>query len=171
MVLRTASETLAVQMSMKRASTQVSRIIKAPRRAVCKAFLDPVALAAWRVPDNMTARVHVFDAHEGGTYRMSLTYKDPTQSPGGKTSEGTDTFQGRFVELVPDEKIVEAITFESDDAGFSGEMNMTTRLADADGGTEVTILCQGLPAGVRPEDNETGTRQSLRKLAALLENG
>ena len=156
---------------MTRAGTQVSRIIKAPRRAVYKACLDPAALARWRVPDNMTARVHVFDAHEGGTYRMSLTYKDPTQSPGGKSSEDTDTFQGQFVELVPDEKIVEAITFESDDPGFSGEMKMTTRLADADGGTEVTILCQGLPAGVRPEDNETGTRQSLRKLAALLENG
>ena len=152
-------------------STKVARIIKAPRRAVYEACLDPAALARWRVPDNMTARVHVFDAQEGGTYRMSLTYKDLTQSPGGKTSEDTDTFRGRFVELVPDENIVEAITFESDDPGFSGEMTMTTRLADADGGTEVTILCQGLPAGVRPEDNETGTRQSLRKLAALLENG
>jgi uncharacterized protein YndB with AHSA1/START domain len=152
-------------------STEVSTIIKAPRAAVYKAFLDPVALAAWRVPENMTARVHSFEAREGGTYRMSLTYKDPTQSPGGKSSEDTDTFRARFVELVPDEKIVEAITFESDDPGFSGEMTMTTRLADADGGTEVTILCQGLPAGVRPEDNETGTRQSLRKLTALLEKG
>jgi uncharacterized protein YndB with AHSA1/START domain len=152
-------------------STQVSTIIKAPRAAVYKAFLDPAALAAWRVPDNMTAKVHSFEAREGGTYRMSLTYKDPTQSPGGKSSEDTDTFEARFVELIPDEKIVEAITFESDDPGFSGEMTMTTRLADADGGTEVTILCQGLPAGVRPEDNETGTRQSLRKLAALLEKG
>jgi uncharacterized protein YndB with AHSA1/START domain len=152
-------------------STEVSTIIKAPRAAVYKVFLDPAALAAWRVPDNMTAKVHSFEAREGGTYRMSLTYKDPTQSPGGKSSEDTDTFQARFVELIPDEKIVEAITFESDDPGFSGEMTMTTRLADADGGTEVTILCQGLPDGVRPEDNETGTRQSLRKLAALLEKG
>jgi len=50
-------------------------------------------------------------------------------------------------------------------------MKMTTRLADADGGTEVTMLFENLPAGVRPEDNETGTRQSLQKLAALLEAG
>src|SRR3982074_1416409 len=35
-------------MSMTRASTNVSRIIKAPRRAVSKAFLDPDALAKWR---------------------------------------------------------------------------------------------------------------------------
>jgi uncharacterized protein YndB with AHSA1/START domain len=158
-------------MSMTRASTKVSRIIKAPRKAVYKACLDPDALAAWRVPDSMKARVHVFDAREGGTYRMSLTYRDPKQSPGGKTSEDTDTFQGRFVELVADEKIVEAIEFDSHDPGFAGEMKMTTRLTDAEDGTEITILCEDLPAGIRPEDNETGTRQSLRKLAALLENG
>ena len=156
---------------MTRASTTVSRIIKAPRSAVYKACLDAAALAKWRVPDNMTARVHVFEAREGGIYWMSLTYRDPKQSPGGKTSEDTDTFQGRFVELVPDEKIVEAIEFESHDPGFAGQMKMTTSLADADGGTEVTMLFENLPAGVRPEDNETGTRQALQKLAALLETG
>jgi uncharacterized protein YndB with AHSA1/START domain len=158
-------------MSMTRAGTKVSKIIKAPRHAVYEACLDPDALAKWRVPDNMTARVHAFGAREGGTYRMSLTYRDPQHSPGGKTSQDTDTFQGRFVELVPDEKIVEAIEFESRDSGFAGEMKMTTRLADTKDGTEVTILCEGLPPGIRPEDNETGTRQSLHKLAALLETG
>jgi uncharacterized protein YndB with AHSA1/START domain len=158
-------------MSMTRASTNVSRIIKAPRKAVYKACLDPGALAKWRVPDNMTAQVHVFEAREGGTYRMSLTYRDPQQSPGGKTSEDTDSFQGRFVELVPDEKIVEAIEFESHDPGFAGQMKMTTRLADTKDGTAITILFENLPAGVRPEDNETGSRQSLQKLAALLETG
>jgi uncharacterized protein YndB with AHSA1/START domain len=156
---------------MTRASTTVSKIIKAPRRTVYEACLDPDALAKWRVPDNMTAQVHVFEAREGGTYRMSLTYRAPKQSPGGKSSQDTDTFQGRFVELMPDEKIVEAIEFESHDSGFAGEMTMTTRLADTDGGTDITILCQDLPPGIRPEDNETGTRQSLNKLAALLEKG
>jgi hypothetical protein len=51
---------------------------------------------------------------------MSLTYQDPEQSPGGKTSEGTDTFEGRFLELIPDEKIVEVIEFESQDPRFAG---------------------------------------------------
>ena len=154
---------------MTRASTRVSRIIKAPRQAVYRACLDPDALAAWRAPDNMEGRMHAFDPREGGTYRMSLTYRDRRQSPGGKTSEDTDTFQGRFVELVPDEKIVEAVTFDSSDPAFAGEMKITTSLADAGGGTEITILCQDLPPGIRPEDNEMGTRQSLRKLAVILE--
>lgn len=155
------------QPSDARASTQVSQIVKAPRAAVYRACLDPYALASWRVPDNMTAHVHVFDAREGGAFRMSLIYKDSEPSPGGKTSEGTDTFQGRFAQLVADEKIVEVIEFESQDPGFAGEMRMTTTLADTDEGTEVTVLCEGIPAGVRPEDNQAGTEQALRKLAAL----
>jgi len=116
----------------------------------------------------MTGHMHVFDAREGGTFRMSLTYKDPQQSPGGKTTEGTDTFQGRFTELVPNEKIVEVIEFESQDPRFAGEMKMTTSFTDTDEGTEITVLCDGIPAGVRPEDNEVGTKQALQKLATLI---
>jgi len=152
-----------------RASTRVSRIIKAPRRAVYRACLDPDALAAWRVPDSMTGQVQFFEAREGSTFRISLTYQDPEHSPGGKTSVDTDTFQGRFIELVPDEKIVEVIEFESQDPSFAGEMTITTGFTDADEGTEITVLCQDIPAGIRPEDNETGSEQALKKLATLIE--
>jgi len=44
---------------------------------------------------------------------------------------------------------------------------MTVSLADADGGTEVTILCEDIPKGIRPEDNELGCRKSPHKLAVL----
>jgi uncharacterized protein YndB with AHSA1/START domain len=149
-------------------STKVSRVIKASRKAIYRALIDPAALAAWRVPDDMTARLHEFDAREGGRYRMSLTYANPQGAP-GKTSADTDTFQGLFITLVPDEKIVEAIVFEADDPKFAGRMTQTTSLADVEGGTEVTILHENLPVGVRPEDNELGCAMSLRKLATLIE--
>jgi uncharacterized protein YndB with AHSA1/START domain len=71
--------------------------------------------------------------------------------------------------LVPDEKIVWVTEFESDDPGFAGEMKITFSLADADGGTEVVVLCEDIPKGVRPEDNEMGCRSTLQKLAAFLE--
>jgi uncharacterized protein YndB with AHSA1/START domain len=146
--------------SARQASTRVTEIIKAPRKAVYQACLDPDSVAAWRAPDNMKGHVHAFDAREGGTFRMSLTYQDPKHSPGGKTSEDTDTFQGKFIELVPDEKIVEVIKFESRDPRFAGEMKITTSFTDTDEGTEITVLCQDIPAGIRLEDNE---------LAALIE--
>jgi uncharacterized protein YndB with AHSA1/START domain len=155
--------------SPKGASTSVSRTIKAPRKAVYHAFLDPASVAAWLAPDNMKGHVHAFDPREGGRFRMSLTYIAPKHSLGGKTSENTDTFQGRFVELVPYAKIVEVIEFESRDPAFAGEMSMTVSLADVAGGTKVTILCENIPKGIRPEDNEQGCKESLQKLAALLE--
>ena len=151
------------------ASTQVSRVIKAPRKAVYQACLDPDALASWRAPDNMKGRVHVFEAREGGRFRVSLTYQDPKHSPGGKTTEDTDSFQGRFIELVPCAKIVEMIEFESRDPRFAGEMKITTSFADTAEGTEITVLCQDIPVGISPADNELGSKQSLQKLAALIE--
>ena len=153
------------------ASTKVSRLIKAPLQAVYRAFLDRDALAAWLPPETMAGRVHALDPRPGGKFAMSLTYQDPQLAPGGqgKTSENTDTFQGRFVELVPDEKIVWAVQFDSPHPEFAGEMRITWSLADAGDGTQVSVLCENIPPGVRPEDNEMGSRSSLQKLAALVE--
>jgi hypothetical protein len=50
-------------------------------------------------------------------------------------------------------------------------MTITTTLADADGGTDVLAVHDGLPPGVPAADNETGWRMSLGKLAALVEAG
>lgn len=148
------------------AATKVSRLIRAPRAALYRACLDADALAKWRVPTNMTATVHDFDARVGGRFRMSLTYKDATP---GKSGGFTDTFEGRFVEIVLDTRIVETVRFQSEEAKFGGEMRMTTSFADAPGGTKVTMVAEDLPSGVRPEDNEEGTRQALDNLAKLVE--
>jgi uncharacterized protein YndB with AHSA1/START domain len=153
----------------RRSSTRVSMIVKAGRELVYRAFLDPDAVAAWLPPDGMTGEVHFFDAREGGKFRISLTYRDPGHRVGGKSSEHTDTFQGRFVELVPWEKIVEAIEFETDDPALMGEMKMLVTLADAGPATEVTILSESIPKGIRLEDNQAGVTESLRRLAALAE--
>ena len=98
--------------------------------------------------------MHAFDAREGGTFRMSLTYLDPKHWLAGKTSDDTGTLRGAVVELVPYEKIVEAVEFESQELAFAGQMKMTMSLADTAEGTEVTILCEDIPKGIRPEDNE-----------------
>jgi uncharacterized protein YndB with AHSA1/START domain len=152
-------------------STRVSHIIKAPREVVYRAFLEPAAVASWLPPDGMKGLIYTFNPREGGRFRMSLTYLDRLDSPRGKTSEDTDTFEGRFVELLPYEKIVWVVEFESPQPDFAGEMKISWLLADADGGTEVTALCEDIPEGIRLEDNETGSRSSLRKLAAFIEGG
>jgi uncharacterized protein YndB with AHSA1/START domain len=149
--------------------SRMTRIIKAPRQAVYRAFLDPEAVAAWLAPDNMQGQVHSFEAREGGQFRISLRYLNTADAELGKSAAGTDTYHGRFVRLVPDELIVEAIEFETAAPEFAGEMTMTVRLAEAEGGTEVSLAYENVPPGIRPEDNEVGSRSALAKLAALVE--
>jgi uncharacterized protein YndB with AHSA1/START domain len=148
-------------------STCISRRVNAPRAVVYRALLDARAVATWMVPTGMTSHVHAFDAREGGSFRISLTYDTPTGT--GKTTAHTDTYHGRFVKLVPDEQVIEAIEFETTNPALQGEMTITTTLTDADGGTDLDAVHEGLPPGVRAEDNEAGWRSSLEKLAALVE--
>jgi uncharacterized protein YndB with AHSA1/START domain len=148
-------------------STRIHRHINAPRAVVYRALLDVDAIAKWRVPDGMTCEVHAFDPREGGSYRISLTYEGSTGI--GKTTARTDTYHGRFVNLVPNELIVEVDEFETEDPALRGEMTVTFRLADADGGTDLVAVHDGLPPGLSPADNETGWRMALAKLAALVE--
>jgi uncharacterized protein YndB with AHSA1/START domain len=150
-------------------STRISRHLNAPRARVYRAFLDARAVATWMVPDGMTSHVHAFDGREGGAFRISLTYDAPNGA--GKTTAHTDTYHGRFVKLVADAQIVQAIEFETADPGMRGEMTVTVTLTDADSGTELVAVHDHLPPGLSPADNETGWRMSLGKLAALVEAG
>jgi uncharacterized protein YndB with AHSA1/START domain len=151
-------------------STRIRRHIRAPRSTVYRLLLDPAAIEKWRVPDGMTAQVHSLEAREGGSFRISLTYVDSSNT--GKTTEHTDTYHGRFLRLVPDEQVVEVEEFETSSLAMSGEMISTITLADSDdGGTDLVALHEGLPPGVALADNETGWRMALAKLAALAEAG
>ena len=102
---------------------------------VYRALLDARSIAKWKVPDGMTRHVHAFDAREGGSFRISLTYEAPGGT--GKTTAHTDTYHGRFVKLVPNEQVVEVDEFETTDPALRGEMTITYTLTDADGGTDI----------------------------------
>ena len=148
-------------------STRVSCRVDAPRAAVYRMLVDADALARWRVPEGMSSEVHAFDAREGGAFRISLTYDLPTGT--GKSGSHTDTYHGRFLELVPDERVVEEFEFETGDPALRGTMTMTTTLTDVAGGTEVVVLHEGVPDAVPADQNEEGTRMALAHLARLAE--
>jgi len=145
-----------------------SRVIAAPARAIFRAFLDADSVASWRPPTGMTAKIFAFDPRPGGSYRMAFVY--PAGARGhGKSTDDADIFEGRFVELVPDEKIVEAVAFESDDPAFAGTMTVTTTLAAVAGGTRVNFLAENVPSGISEADHRTGMASTLGNLAAFVE--
>jgi uncharacterized protein YndB with AHSA1/START domain len=147
--------------------TRITRRVNAPRERVYRAFLDAGDVARWMVPTGMTSTIHAFEGRQGGAFRITLSYDQPTGT--GKTTAHSDTFHGRFVELVPPARIVQAVEFESDDPAMRGEMTITISLAEVDGGTEIVAVHDRLPPGLSPADNETGWQSSLGKLADLVE--
>ena len=121
------------------------------------------------VPSGMTSHVHAFEDREGGTFRISLTYDAPTGT--GKPTAHTDTYHGHFVKLVPNEQVVEVMEFETSDDSMRGEMMVAFTLTDANDGTDVLAVHDNVPPGISPDDNETGWRMALDKLAAFVEAG
>ena len=75
----------------------------------------------------------------------------------------------RLVELSRPCRIVEAVGFVTTDPGFFGEMTLIVTFDKVCGGTEVTLVFENLPPGLRAEDNEAGSRLSLEQLARRFE--
>jgi uncharacterized protein YndB with AHSA1/START domain len=75
------------------------------------------------------------------------------------------------VKLAPNEQVVEVDEFETTDPALRGEMTITITLVDAEGGTHLFAVHDGLPPGVSAADNELGWQLALAKLAALVEAG
>jgi uncharacterized protein YndB with AHSA1/START domain len=130
-------------------------------------MVDPEALAAWLPPDGMSGRFERFDARPGGSYRLMLTYADASNAPGKATAD-SDIVEARFVEVVPGERLVQAVDFVSDDPAHAGTMTMTWEIAATRGGTRVDFRADDVPNGISAEDHDAGLRSSLANLASYL---
>ncbi len=140
----------------------------APPGRVWAALVDPEALLAWLPPGGMTARFERFDARPGGSYRMVLTYSDASGAPGKATAD-SDVVEARFVDIVPGERVVQAVDFVSDDPAYAGTMTMTWEVAAVEAGTRVDIVAEDVPDGISAEDHAAGLSSSLANLADYVE--
>jgi uncharacterized protein YndB with AHSA1/START domain len=155
--------------SGKGRTDSASRIIQASPQMIYDSFIDPKAYIAWLPPKGMKGDIQQYNAQAGGTYRMSLTYTDLSHSAQGKSSEHVDIVEGKFLELIPDEKIVQLAVFESDDPDFAGDMIISWLFEKVREGTKVTVVCDNVPAGITKEDHNVGLNESLDNLAAFVE--
>jgi len=147
---------------------RASRVISAPLDRVYTALVDPEALVRWLPPAGMSGRFERFDATPGGSYRMILTYADASAAPGKATAD-TDVVDGRFVDIVPGARVVQAVDFVADDPAFGGTMTVTWEVTAVDAGTRVDVRAEDVPDGIAAEDHAAGLASSLANLAAHLE--
>src|SRR5690242_546506 len=145
-----------------------SRVIAASREHVWAALVDPGVLLAWLPPGEMTGRFERFDARPGGSYRMVLTYSGASGAPGKATAD-SDIVEARFIDIVPGERVVQAVDFVSDDPAYAGTMTMTWQVTLVEAGTRVDIVAEDVPDGISADDHATGLASSLTNLAAYLQ--
>ncbi len=146
----------------------MTRWVRAESDEVYQALLDPFAVAAWRVPNGMSAKIHEFDARKGGRFRISL--HPDAAGEASRSAEGTQTFRARFTRLLPGQLVVETIEFQSRNPRMDGILTITTELRDADGGTEVTMVYDDIPDAAQGAVDDVALQMALVRLAAWVED-
>ncbi|HKX18281.1 MAG TPA: SRPBCC family protein [bacterium] len=139
-------------------TVRLHRVLRATPDKIYRAFLDADAMVKWLPPNGFTGKVHHLDARVGGTYKMSFT------------NFGTGhnhAFGGRYVELVPQQRIRHTDTF--DNPNLPGEMQTTISLKRVSCGAEVDIVQEGIPEAIPAELCYLGWQESLTLLAQLVE--
>ncbi|KAI3590882.1 Ligand-binding SRPBCC domain protein family [Cupriavidus sp. U2] len=74
----------------------ISRVLRAPRSALWRAWSDPALLKEWWCPKPWTTQVRGFDLRPGGNFHTFM------QGPDGGTSDNP----GCFLEVVPQSRLV-----------------------------------------------------------------
>jgi uncharacterized protein YndB with AHSA1/START domain len=143
---------------MSTGTVRLLRVLRAPPERIYRAFLDADAMAKWLPPNGFTGKVHHVDAKVGGTYKMSFT---------NFTSGNGHSFGGKYLELVPNERIVHTDKF--DDPNLPGEMRTTVTLKKVLVGTELNVVQEGIPSAIPVEACYLGWQESLTLLAQLVE--
>lgn len=143
---------------MPTGTVRLHRVLRAKPEKIYRAFVDAEALARWLPPNGFTCKVDLLDAKVGGSFRMAFR--------NFSTGNG-HSFGGRYLELVPNERI--RYTDKFDDANLPGEMMTTVTLAAVACGTELNIVQEGIPEAIPPELCYLGWQESLEHLARLVE--
>ena len=139
-------------------TVRLHRVLAAKPEKIYRAFIDPDAMAKWLPPNGFTGKVHHMDARVGGAYEMSFT---------NFTTGKSHSFGGRYVELIPNERLRYTDSFE--DPQLAGEIQVLVTLKDVSVGTELIIVQEGLPDVIPLEACYLGWQESLHNLAKLVE--
>jgi uncharacterized protein YndB with AHSA1/START domain len=139
-------------------TVRLHRVLATTPEKLYRAFLEPDAVAKWLPPNGFACTVHHLEARVGGTHKMS--FRNFTTGKG-------ESFGGRYLELVPNERLRYTDSF--DDPNLPGEMTVTVSLKKVVVGTELTITQEGIPDPIPVEACYLGWQQSLENLAKLVE--
>ena len=139
-------------------TVKLHRVLRSTPDRVYRAFLDPDAMSKWLPPHGFTGKVHSIEARVGGSYKMSFK---------NFTTGESHSFGGKYLELVPNERIRHTDRF--DDANLPGEMVTTITIKQVSVGVELNVVQEGIPEAIPAEACYLGWQESLTLLTQLVE--
>jgi uncharacterized protein YndB with AHSA1/START domain len=139
-------------------TVRLHRVLRSKPERVYRAFLEGDALVKWLPPHGFTATVHHIEARVGGSYKMSFR---------NFTTGNSHSFGGKYLELVPNERIRHTDVF--DDPNLPGEMQVTVNIKPVMVGVELQIVQENIPSAIPVEACYLGWQESLTLLAQLVE--
>jgi len=139
-----------------RFSLRLARWIKAPPSRVYAALTDPEKMLRWWSPDAGPTLYASTDVRPGGQFEVTF-----------RTEEGKEeTCYGVYREVIADRKLVFTWRWRS---AREDESIVTILLEPSKGGTELTLIHEGLPTEADRDDHRSGWSSGLAKLTALVE--
>jgi uncharacterized protein YndB with AHSA1/START domain len=146
--------------SVMHASFVIERTHDASPARVFAAWADPVAKARWFTgPDDWESSAYELDFRVGGQERAR----------GGPPGGSIHTYEARYQDIVPDERIVYTYDMHLDETRISVSLT-TVEFMPAGAGTQLIFTEQGafLDGYDTPAQREQGTRDLLDALGAEL---
>lgn len=143
---------------MSSGTVKLHRVLRTTPEKLYRAFLESDAIVRWLPPYGFTCVVDHMDVHIGGTFRMSFV---------NFGTKKVESFGGKYLELVPFEKIIYSDVF--DDPNLAGEMLTTVIIKQVLCGVDLEIIQNGIPEIIPLEMCYLGWQESLEQLAKLVE--
>jgi uncharacterized protein YndB with AHSA1/START domain len=139
-------------------TVRLHRVLATTPEKVYRAFIEADALAKWLPPNGFACTVHHLEPKVGGSHRASFR---------NFTTGDSHAFGGKYIELVPNERLRYTDTF--DDPNMPGEMQVTVTIKEVSVGAELSIVQEGIPDIIPAEACYLGWQESLQNLARLVE--
>lgn len=134
----------------------VTRTFDAPARLVFEAWSSPGLFRRWWVPRSvgMTLRACEMDVRTGGTYRLVF----------GEDDDNAMAFHGRYLEVVPEQRIV----WTNEESGADAASVTTVTFEERDGRT-LLVMRELYPTREALEAAGTGAQEAAQETFGQLD--
>jgi uncharacterized protein YndB with AHSA1/START domain len=133
----------------------LTRVLKAPRDLVFRAFIEPDRMKHWWAPRGFTMLSCALDLREGGAWRMRIRSDE---------SGAVQTEVGVYREIRPPERLVFTQAWVRADGTLTPTTLVTVRFTEREGRTEVSFRQEDFATVESCQSHAAGWASSLELL-------